>query len=249
MHRTVGHFNAVDGVSFDVPAGRTLALVGESGCGKTTSGKAIVQLLRGQANIGGQALLGGRNLFDMTGAELLAARRQIQIIFQDPFASLNPRMRVAEVLEEGMAALLPDVDASGRRQRIEQLADQVGLRLDALDRYPHEFSGGQRQRIAIARALAVNPKLIVCDEPTSALDVSVQAQILNLLRDLQSELGVSYLFITHNIGVVEYIAHDVAVMRAGKVVEQGTSEQVLGSPREDYTRKLIASVPRLVTYA
>lgn len=249
LHRTVGHFNAVDGVSFDVPAGRTLALVGESGCGKTTSGKAIVQLLRGQADIGGQALLGGRNLFDMDGAELLAARRQIQIIFQDPFASLNPRMRVAEVLEEGMAALLPDVDATGRRQRIEQLADQVGLRLDALDRYPHEFSGGQRQRIAIARALAVSPKLIVCDEPTSALDVSVQAQILNLLRDLQAELGVSYLFITHNIGVVEYIADEVAVMRAGKVVEQGACAQVLGSPKDDYTRKLIASVPRLVTYA
>lgn len=249
LHRTVGHFNAVDGVSFDVPAGRTLALVGESGCGKTTSGKAIVQLLRGQADIGGQALLGGQNLFDMNAADLLAARRQIQIIFQDPFASLNPRMRVAEVLEEGMAALLPEVDAAGRRKRIEQLAEQVGLRLDALDRYPHEFSGGQRQRIAIARALAVNPKLIVCDEPTSALDVSVQAQILNLLRDLQSELGVSYLFITHNIGVVEYIAHDVAVMRAGKVVEHGSCEQVLGAPREDYTRKLIASVPRLVNYA
>jgi peptide/nickel transport system ATP-binding protein len=226
-----------------------LALVGESGCGKTTSGKAIVQLLRGQADIGGQALLGGRNLFEMEGAELLAARRQIQIIFQDPFASLNPRMRVAEVLEEGMAALLPDVDATGRRKRIEELADQVGLRLDALDRYPHEFSGGQRQRIAIARALAVNPKLIVCDEPTSALDVSVQAQILNLLRDLQAELGVSYLFITHNIGVVEYIADDVAVMRAGKVMEQGACDQVLGSPKDDYTRKLIASVPRLVTYA
>ncbi|TDM06586.1 MAG: hypothetical protein C4K60_18895 [Ideonella sp. MAG2] len=246
LHRTVGHFNAVDGVTFDVPQGRTLALVGESGCGKTTSGKAIVQLLRGQADIGGQALLGGRNLFDMDGAELLAARRQIQIIFQDPFASLNPRMRVAEVLEEGMAALLPDVDAAGRRQRIEQLADQVGLRLDALDRYPHEFSGGQRQRIAIARALAVNPKLIVCDEPTSALDVSVQAQILNLLRDLQSELGVSYLFITHNIGVVEYIADEVAVMRMGKVVEQGPCDRVLGAPQDDYTRKLIASVPRLV---
>jgi peptide/nickel transport system ATP-binding protein len=166
---------------------------------------------------------------------------------QEAAQALVPEM--AEVLEEGMAALLPEVDAAGRRKRIEQLAEQVGLRLDALDRYPHEFSGGQRQRIAIARALAVNPKLIVCDEPTSALDVSVQAQILNLLRDLQSELGVSYLFITHNIGVVEYIAHEVAVMRAGKVVEQGSCDQVLGAPQEDYTRKLIASVPRLVTYA
>ncbi len=153
-----------------------------------------------------------------------AARRDIQIIFQDPYASLNPRMRVFDILEEGLIALRPEMDAAARRARLEQFADQVGLRREAMDRYPHEFSGGQRQRIAIARALAVQPKLIVCDEPTSALDVSVQAQILNLLETLQREFGLSYLFITHNIGVVEYIADEVAVMQAGRIVEQGPSE-------------------------
>jgi peptide/nickel transport system ATP-binding protein len=245
--RVRGHFDAVDGVSFDVGRGQTLALVGESGCGKTTTGKAIVQLLRQSATIQGQALFEGRDLFSLQGAELLAARRQVQIIFQDPFGSLDPRMRVAEILDEGLAALQPDLDPAARRQRIERLTDRVGLRRDALGRYPHEFSGGQRQRIAIARALAVEPRLIVCDEPTSALDVSVQAQILNLLRELQSELGVSYLFITHNIGVVEYIADRVAVMRAGKIEEQGACADVLSRPTRDYTRSLLAAVPRLQT--
>jgi peptide/nickel transport system ATP-binding protein len=247
LQRVQGYFDAVDGVSFQVGAGQTLALVGESGCGKTTTGKAIVQLLRRQATFEGRALLQAQNLFELEGEALQKARRDIQIIFQDPFASLNPRMRVFEILEEGLLALQPDLDGATRRARIERLADQVGLRRDALDRYPHEFSGGQRQRIAIARALAVQPKLIVCDEPTSALDVSVQAQILNLLRELQGELGVSYLFITHNIGVVEYIADEVAVMRAGRIVEQGTCDDVLSRPQDAYTRKLIASVPRLVT--
>ncbi|MES2717376.1 MAG: ABC transporter ATP-binding protein [Pseudomonadota bacterium] len=238
-------FDAVKGVSFKVAAGQTLALVGESGCGKTTTGKAIVQLLRHQALIEGQALLDGRNLFDLQGAELRDARRAVQIIFQDPFASLNPRMRVAEILDEGLAALQPDTTPDERRSRIERIAEQVGLRREALQRWPHEFSGGQRQRIAIARALAVNPRLIVCDEPTSALDVSVQAQILNLLRELQHELGVSYLFITHNIAVVEYIADQVAVMRAGRIVEQGACADVLQRPVDDYTRSLLAAVPRL----
>jgi peptide/nickel transport system ATP-binding protein len=236
-------------VSFKVYAGQTLALVGESGCGKTTTGKAIVQLLRHLATFEGQALLDSKNLFEMDGEALQAARRDIQIIFQDPFASLNPRMRVMDILEEGLLALQPQMDLAARHERIERLADQVGLRREALGRYPHEFSGGQRQRIAIARALAVQPKLIVCDEPTSALDVSVQAQILNLLRDLQHELGVSYLFITHNIGVVEYIADEVAVMRAGRIVEQGRCDAVLNRPSDAYTKKLIQSVPRLVTAA
>ncbi len=249
LQRTHGYFNAVDGVSFNVPSGRTLALVGESGCGKTTTGKAIVQLLNQVATIDGQAMLSGTNLFAMNGEALRAARRDIQIIFQDPFASLNPRMRVFDVLEEGLLALQPDMDAPARRDRLQKLTDQVGLRRDALDRYPHEFSGGQRQRIAIARALAVRPKLIVCDEPTSALDVSVQAQILNLLKDLQAELGVSYLFITHNIGVVEYVADTVAVMQAGRIVEQGTTEEVLTRPQDAYTRRLIDSVPRLAAVA
>ncbi|MDE1927656.1 MAG: ABC transporter ATP-binding protein, partial [Burkholderiales bacterium] len=249
LQRPRGWFDAVDGVSFEVGAGETLALVGESGCGKTTTGKAIVQLLRRIATIEGRALLDGRNLFEMEGADLLAARRQVQIIFQDPYASLNPRMRVAEILDEGLAALQRDLDAGERARRIAQLADQVGLRQDALARYPHEFSGGQRQRIAIARALAVQPRLIVCDEPTSALDVSVQAQILNLLRELQRELGLSYLFITHNIGVVEYIADRVAVMQRGRIEEQGPCARVLAEPATAYTRTLLAAVPRLATAA
>ena len=247
LQRTTGYFAAVDKVSFQVGRGETLALVGESGCGKTTTGKAIVQLLRRVATLEGKALLDGQDLFTMQGAQLQAARRQVQIIFQDPFASLNPRMRVSEILDEGLAALQPDLTATDRRARIERLTDQVGLRRDALGRYPHEFSGGQRQRIAIARALAVEPRLIVCDEPTSALDVSVQAQILNLLRDLQRELGVSYLFITHNIGVVEYIADRVAVMRGGRIEEQGSCAEVLQRPTCDYTRTLLAAVPRLQT--
>ena len=245
LQGTQGVFTAVDNISFNIRAGQTLALVGESGCGKTTTGKAIVQLLRGQALIEGKALFNGHDLFTLQGSVLREARRSVQIIFQDPFASLNPRMRVFDILEEGLVALRPGMDASARRASIQKLVDQVGLRRDALERYPHEFSGGQRQRIAIARALAVEPKLIVCDEPTSALDVSVQAQILNLLRQLQRELGVSYLFITHNIGVVEYIADQVAVMQNGRIGEMGLAEAVLRHPRSTYTRTLLAAVPRI----
>ena len=245
LQRAHGAFTAVDGVSFNIRAGETLALVGESGCGKTTTGKAIVQLLRGQALIHGEAKFNGHDLFALEGRALRKARRSVQIIFQDPFASLNPRMRVFDILEEGQAALMPGLSARSRRASIEKLVDQVGLRKDSLERYPHEFSGGQRQRIAIARALAVQPDLIVCDEPTSALDVSVQAQILNLLRDLQRELGVSYLFITHNIGVVEYIADHVAVMQDGRIGESGVADAVLRYPRSPYTKTLLAAVPRI----
>jgi len=245
LQRVRGHFDAVRAVSFSIHRGQTLALVGESGCGKTTTGKAIVQLMRGVAEVRGRALLDGADLLAMQGEVLQAARRRVQIIFQDPFASLNPRMRVAELLEEGLVALRPELDAGQRRQRIAELTEQVGLRADSLQRHPHEFSGGQRQRIAIARALAVRPDLIVCDEPTSALDVSVQAQILNLLRDLQRSLGVSYLFITHNIGVVEFMADRVAVMQGGRIVEQGTCADVLERPGDAYTRQLLAAVPRL----
>ena len=245
LQRTTGVFSAVDGVSFDVHAGKTLALVGESGCGKTTTGKAIVQLLRGTAIIEGSARFAGQDLFSLEGEPLRSARREIQIIFQDPFASLNPRMRVLAILEEGLQALRPEMDAAARRARLEALVEQVGLRRDALDRYPHEFSGGQRQRIAIARALAVQPRLIVCDEPTSALDVSVQAQILNLLSQLQRDLGLSLLFITHNIGVVEYLADDIVVMQRGRVEEKGPTEQVLAHPQSSYTRTLLDAVPRM----
>ena len=245
LQRSRGAFVAVDGVSFEIARGRTLALVGESGCGKTTTGKAIVQLLRHQASIEGRALFDGQDLFSLQADALLAARRSVQIIFQDPFASLNPRMRVFDILEEGLLALRPELDAAARRRRLEDLVDQVGLRRDALQRYPHEFSGGQRQRIAIARALAVQPQLIVCDEPTSALDVSVQAQILNLLRQLQRDLGLAFLFITHNIGVVEYIADEIAVMNRGRIEEAGSTDAVLGEPRSAYTRTLLAAVPRI----
>jgi peptide/nickel transport system ATP-binding protein len=247
LQRTTSHADAVADVSLQIRRGETFALVGESGCGKTTLGKAIVQLLRGQALIEGRALLDGQDLFSLRGDALRLARRSVQMIFQDPYASLNPRMRVLDVLEEGLLGLRPELDASARRELLETLVDRVGLRREALQRYPHEFSGGQRQRIAIARALAVEPKLIVCDEPTSALDVSVQAQILNLLTELQRELGVSYLFITHHLGVVEYIADRVAVMHRGRIVESGPTAALLAHPREGYTRRLLAAVPRLVS--
>ncbi len=238
-------FTAVDGVSLRLRAGQTLALVGESGCGKSTIGRAVTQLLRGKADLSGQALLHGQDLFGLQGEALLAARREIQIIFQDPFASLNPRLRVQDILEEGMLSLRPQWAAAERLARLQALIERVGLRADALSRYPHEFSGGQRQRLAIARALAVEPTVLVCDEPTSALDVSVQAQILNLLKQIQAERGLAYLFITHNIGVVEYVADEVAVMQNGRIVESGAAQAVLAAPQHAYTRTLMAAVPRM----
>jgi peptide/nickel transport system ATP-binding protein len=245
LKRTVGFVKAVDGVSFSIAPGRTLALVGESGCGKTTTGKALLQLLRDQATIGGETVFAGERLDRLEGRALQRMRSRIQIIFQDPFGSLDPRMRVSEILEEGLVTLRPELDMAARAARLATLLDQVGIRPDAMHRYPHEFSGGQRQRLAIARALAVEPSLVVCDEPTSALDVSVQAQILNLLKQLQRDLGIAYLFITHNIGVVEYLADDVAVMTKGKIVEQGAAEDVLRRPQHAYTQTLLAAVPRI----
>jgi len=240
LQSTVGHVLAVDGVSLAISAGRTLALVGESGCGKTTVGKALLQLVRPTA---GSVVLGGAELVGMSAQRLRAARRHMQMVFQDPFASLNPRMRVGEIIAEGMGALALEADSAAQAAAVAALLKQVGLPDEAAGRYPHEFSGGQRQRIAIARALAVQPQLLICDEPTSALDVSVQAQILNLLKELQEALGIAYLFITHNFAVVEYLANDVAVMYLGRIVERGTAEEVLRSPQHPYTQALLSAVP------
>jgi peptide/nickel transport system ATP-binding protein len=242
FRRTVGHVRAVDGVSLELHEGRTLALVGESGSGKTTAGKAILQLI---PPTGGSVHYNGERISGLSRAELRPRRGAMQIIFQDPYASLNPRLRVAEILLEGMRSLGIGANDAERTTGLRDLLVDVGLPADALERYPHEFSGGQRQRIAIARALAVNPKLIVCDEPTSALDVSVQAQILNLLRSLQQRLGIAYLFITHNIAVVDYLAHEVAVMYQGKIVERGAVDDVLRRPQHPYTRQLLAAVPTI----
>ena len=242
--RTVGYVKAVDGVSFELREGRTLALVGESGCGKTTTGKAILQLLPpGLGHISGRITFQGGEISAKRRTELRRYRSAMQIVFQDPYSSLNPRLRVAEILLEGMRSLGVGRSDPERIAALERVLADVGLPADALVRYPHEFSGGQRQRIAIARALAVGPKLIICDEPTSALDVSVQAQILNLLRNLQRQRGIAYLFITHNLAVVDYLAHEVAVMREGRIVERGPVDEVLRNPQDAYTRTLLAAVP------
>ncbi|UCC56625.1 MAG: ABC transporter ATP-binding protein [Gammaproteobacteria bacterium] len=240
--RTVGQVYAVDGVSLDIPAGHTQALVGESGCGKTTVGKGILQLIRPTA---GSVQFDNSELTRLSGKRLRRRRTDFQFIFQDPYSSMNPRMRVGDIVEEGMIAQVIGNNRQERRARVNELFAQVGLSTEHASRYPHEFSGGQRQRICIARALAVNPRLIICDEPTSALDISVQAQILNLLKQLQNELGLSYLFITHNLSVVSYLADRVAVMYLGRIVEEGPVASVLENPLHPYTRALLSAVPQI----
>ncbi|MFN2308932.1 MAG: dipeptide ABC transporter ATP-binding protein [Gammaproteobacteria bacterium] len=233
---------AVDAVSFDLAAGQTLALVGESGCGKTTVAKAVLQLQRADA---GSVHFEGRDLGALHGEALRRARAGFQMVFQDPLASLNPRMRIRDMFLEALEVQAIGTDRADRQQRAQHLMEQVGLSPEQLHLYPHQFSGGQRQRICIARALAVEPKLLVCDEPTSALDVSVQAQILNLLRRLQQAQGLAYLFITHNLAVVGYLADRVAVMYLGRIVERGPAAEVLAQPRHPYTQALLAAVPRI----
>jgi len=241
--RVVGYVKAVDGVSLQVRRGQTLALVGESGCGKTTLGKSLLSLLPGITS--GRVVLDGVDLGELSGESLRRKRADMQIIFQDPFASMNPRMLVGDIIAEGLDALHPGLPADTRGSRIAELLALVQLPEDSALRYPHEFSGGQRQRICIARALAVKPKLIVCDEPTSALDVSVQKQIIELLKTLQQRQGLSYLFISHDLAVVAELADDIAVMYQGKIVEQGPAEQVIRRPRQPYTQQLLAAAPVL----
>ncbi|MFN7835802.1 MAG: ABC transporter ATP-binding protein [Burkholderiaceae bacterium] len=227
------------GLDLQLWAGRTVALVGESGSGKTTAAKALLQLLDETATVDGEVLLHGQPMRHAKAVALQDFRRQVQVVFQDPFASLNPRHRIRQILAEGLTALCPRLNAAECAARLLAVLDSVGLPATALDKFPHEFSGGQRQRIAIARALAVEPQVLVCDEPTSALDVSVQAQILNLLKKLQRERGLAYLFITHNLAVVEYLADEVVVLRHGTVVERGGVAAVFGAPKDPYTRQLL----------
>jgi len=242
LKRVVGQVQAVDDVTLSLKLSETLALVGESGCGKTTVGKGILQLVPVTS---GEVNYQGDDLTQLSERELKQHRSSLQIIFQDPFASMNPRMTITQIIEEGLTAKKYVKNPSAKEKRVDELLTRVGLHADIKYRYPHEFSGGQRQRICIARALAADPEVIICDEPTSALDVSVQAQILNLLREIQHEFGLSYLFITHNISVVNYLAHRVAVMYLGRIVEQGYRDEVLNSPKHPYTQALLAAVPEL----
>ena len=241
LRRHVDDVKAVDDVSFTIESGTTVGLVGESGSGKSTIGKTILKLVPATS---GQILFDGRDILPMSENEFRPLRREVQMIFQDPFGSLNPRHTIFQIVGEALEIHFPAMNRGDRRERVNELMKQVGLKPEMMERYPHEFSGGQRQRIGIARALAVKPKFIVCDEPVSALDVSVQAQIVNLLQDLQAELGLTYLFIAHDLAVVEHVSDHVLVMYRGKIVESASAEAIYEAPQHDYTKKLLAAVPK-----
>ncbi len=240
LQRVTSHFKAVDGVSFHIKPGETLGLVGESGCGKTTIGRTILRL---QANSGGRVFFDGHDVFAASGKELQSLRRDMQIVFQDPAGSLNPRMRIAAIVGEPLLIHGMVSSKAELRERVENILVRCGMPKAAADRYPHEFSGGQRQRIGIARALALEPKFIVCDEPTSALDVSIQAQVINLLMDLQEEFKLSYLFISHDMAVIQHVCERIAVMYKGKIVEEGSRDAIIDNPQHLYTQSLLSAVP------
>jgi ABC-type oligopeptide transport system ATPase subunit len=240
LRRHIDDIRAVDDVSFTIEKGQTVGLVGESGSGKSTIGKTLLKLIPATA---GQVLYKGQNILPLPESEFRPLRRHMQMIFQDPFGSLNPRHTVRQIVGEALEIHFPRMTARERVDRVDELLQQVGLKTEMAERFPHEFSGGQRQRIGIARALAVEPEFIVCDEPVSALDVSVQAQIVNLLQDLQEKLGLSYLFIAHDLAVVEHISDHVLVMYHGKIVESAPADQIYANPQHEYTRKLLGAVP------
>lgn len=242
LQRRVGEVKAVDDVSFTIERGTTVGLVGESGSGKTTIGRALIRLVN---PTGGTIRYNGKDITHLPEREFRPYRKKIQIIFQDPYNSLNPRLTIFKIISEALEIHFPAMNLEQRRARVSELLGKVGLKPEHMDRYPHEFSGGQRQRIGIARALAVEPEFIVCDEPVSALDVSVQAQIVNLLQDLQEELGLTYLFIAHDLAVVEHISDFVLVMNQGKIVEAATSDAIYQNPQDPYTKRLLDAVPKI----